>query len=962
MSSVSIQHVTGRRNGRKQRWVARVPGLGPSLALLVFVLALVGPESVSAQSCPLAQRPTFGGHAMPLEGDPSPQPMTFVPAFPALTSFGALVGFEVPPDGSNRIFVVEQEGRIHVFENRDDVTSSRVFLDIRSLVVFGGERGLLGLAFDPDYAINRRFYVNYTATAGCTAPAAAGCSKIARFETLANDPEQADPASRTELLEFPQPFTNHNGGPVVFGPDGMLYVATGDGGETADPETNPQNLGSRLGKLLRLDVRQGAPSIVPSDNPFVGTPGADPLVFHFGLRNPWRVSFDRVTGDLFIGDVGEQHREEVTRVRAGSPGGVNFGWDYCEGTRDYRSGANCSDITSTPPSIEYNHDDPVGGNLVIGGYVYRGDAFPELYGAYLYFDAVSLRLWAWDGTDPVDPWNPGNPGVLIGTPPIQMVSFGQDRDGEIFGVSGAETIYRLVRNGGSGGGFAVPDLLSETGFFANILSLYPAPGIVAYDVAAPLWSDGAVKRRWLALPGQSKVHFHANEAFEFPIGTAFIKHFELPRPGGGTRRVETRVFWRQTDRWLGVTYRWNTAQTDAQRVAGGLVENIDLGSGQSQTWRYPSESECLGCHTEAAGRVLGARARQLGEARSYGVEPMIQLDAWNCGRLFDVDIRDPDRFARAYDLDDVLIPRITRARSYFATNCEMCHQPQGPAPGGIDFRFTQAVGDWNAVEVAPTQGNLGVANSRRIAIGDRTRSIAWLRQSSSDDAIRMARGTLLSDASAVALIGDWIDDDLSAIDSDGDGSLDDSDRCPNVANPNQADRDGDGIGNACDPDDQPDLTIVSVTPLPGSALEGQALVLTAEVGNLASVASDSYPVSFHLSLDQTFDPAVDTSIGHCWVESQAASSQQTCSTNEGRIPTDILPEGASPTAFYWIACANQGGFVSDFFPENDCRVSTTTVTVPEPRLAGPAWVLIAGLAAAGLRRRRFTDLAVRARR
>ena len=284
-----------------ERWsVLRRAAIG----LLVFVGGVSFSSQSGAQSCPLSPRPPFLGHSMPIEGDPNPQPMTFTPAFRAL-NFGELVGFEVPPDGTNRNFVVEKPGRIHVFENRDDVASSKVFLDIQSLVVSEGEQGLLGLAFDPDYVSNRRFYVNYTAEVGCSAPAAAGCSKIVRYQTRANDPDQADPATRTEILEFRQPFSNHNGGPVVFGPDGMLYIATGDGGGPADPERNAQNLGSRLGKILRLNVRAGAPSIVPADNPFVSTPGADPLVYHYGLRNPFRWTFDSATGDMYIGDVGQ---------------------------------------------------------------------------------------------------------------------------------------------------------------------------------------------------------------------------------------------------------------------------------------------------------------------------------------------------------------------------------------------------------------------------------------------------------------------------------------------------------------------------------------------------------------------------------------------------------------------------------------------------------------------------------
>lgn len=349
--------------------------------------------------------------------------------------------------------------------------------------------------------------------------------------------------------------------------------------------------------------------------------------------------------------------------------------------------------------------------------------------------------------------------------------------------------------------------------------------------------------------------------------------------------------------------------------------------------------------------MLGVRARQLGESFRYPYESMVQLAAWNCGQLFDVDIRDPSRFARARDLDDPTATRIHRARSYFASNCEMCHQPQGPAPGGLDFRFTRAVGTWNAVEVAPTQGSLGIVNPRRIAIGDKSRSVAWVRQSSNDSAIRMARGTLAPHAQAVGLIGDWIDNDLTFIDSDADGIRDSVDRCPMVSDPTQADRDGDGIGNACDPDDQPDLTVRSVVPLVGPLLAGQSLSLSAVAENLTTAASDSFPVSFYLSRDTTLDADVDKPIGHCWIESLNGRTTRSCATT-GRIPTDILPATASPTPFHWIACADRGGFETDPFSANDCRASTSTVTVPEPGGWSRGWIALVAICGLFAARRR----------
>ena len=621
------------------------------LAMVLSVLATGLPASLAhSQACALSPTPTFAGHAFPLDSDPVPQQMQLTRAFTGL-DFSALVGLYAAPDASNRIFVVERNGRIFVFDNRDDVTSATLFLDIVSLVQSAGdEQGLLGLAFDPDYATNRRFFVNYIATSGCTASGAGGCTKIARFEASPTNPNQALANTRAQIIEYSQPFDNHNGGAIAFGPDGMLYVASGDGGDGGDPFRNAQNLSQRLGKILRLDVRVGAPSIVPATNPFVGVPNTDPLVYHYGLRNPWRISFDRVTGDLLIGDVGQNLREEVDRVRAGSAGGRNFGWDYCEGTLDYRTGAHCTDIQSVPPVIEYEHFVTGGGSVIIGGYVYRGDAFPELYGAYLYTDAESGNIWAWDGQDPVNPWNPGNPGVLIGNAQVGIGSFGEDQFGEIYAVSSVTgDIYRLARNGSSGTGSSFPSLLSTTGLFSNVAALTPATGMIEYDVTTPLWSDKATKRRWMALPVEGRILFNARDEWEYPLGTVFVKHFELARPAGGTRRVETRVFIRQIDRWTGVTYRWNTAGTDASLITAGLNESIDLGSGTSQSWHYPSSSECLSCHTSAAGRVLGVRTRQLASSRTYANGTQPQIDAWNCAKLFDFDIRDKSRYEFSKD-------------------------------------------------------------------------------------------------------------------------------------------------------------------------------------------------------------------------------------------------------------------------------------------------------------------------
>jgi uncharacterized repeat protein (TIGR03806 family) len=577
-----------------------------------------------------------------------------------------------------------------------------------------------------------------------------------RYEVSDADPDLADPSSAVEILEYPQPNWTHNGGMLAFGPEDLLYVGTGDGGGSfLDSLGTAQDITTLLGALLRIDVRQGAP-LVPPDNPFVAVPGAAGEVFHYGLRNPWRFSFDRLTGDLWIGDVGQTSWEEIDFLPAGTPGGANFGWAFCEGTHDVGN-RDCSSIQSVAPVWEYPRSD---GRSVTGGYVYRGDLFPELYGAYLFADFATRNVWA------LTPQSP-DPPQLIATANSFISSLGEDRDGEVYLVTLDGAILRLERSAGAGGvGSApFPSLLSATGFFTDVASLEPAPGLVEYHVTTPLWSDGGFKRRWIALPGDSRIAFHAREPWGFPVGTAFIKHFELPLNGGGTVRLETRVLLRQLTRWVGVTYVWNMAETDADLVTDGLDEVIDLG-GSSQTWHYPSSAECLGCHTQASGRVLGVRTRQLGGTFDYPDATDVQLHAWNCIGLFDTDVRDAARYDHYAALDDLAETRLLRARSHLATNCAICHQPLGPAPGGFDLRFDPALADLGVIGVAPSEGDLGLFDPQRIKAGSKEESVLWLRLQSDDVAIRMALGTQIPNPEAVMQIGQWIDADLFVLDSE----------------------------------------------------------------------------------------------------------------------------------------------------------------------------------------------------
>jgi glucose/arabinose dehydrogenase len=354
---------------------------------------------------------------------PDPDGVTWQPVMSGLSQPVDITG---AGDGSGRLFVVEQAGLILIL--REGVVSApEVFLDIRDRVGSQGlEQGLLGLAFHPRYRENGFFFVNYTDLGGDTV--------IARFQVMPGDPERADPGSELRLLNIPQPFRNHNGGAVLFGPDGYLYLGLGDGGSAGDPQGNGQSLASLLGKILRLDVDQGNPYAIPPGNPFDGANGR-PEIWAYGLRNPWRMAFDRLSGDLYIGDVGQNAWEEIDFLPAGSPGGANFGWNYYEGSHAFQ-GLAPANLAVVAPVAEYDHGL---GCSVTGGVIYRGSRLPDWQGIYLYGDYCTGNVWGLL-RDVQGLWQ----SQLLFTNLGSISSFGQDESGEIYQIDHSGTIYTLV--------------------------------------------------------------------------------------------------------------------------------------------------------------------------------------------------------------------------------------------------------------------------------------------------------------------------------------------------------------------------------------------------------------------------------------------------------------------------------------------------------------------------------------
>ena len=373
-----------------------------------MVVLLPGQTFASAQSQGVALQPLAGGLSQP-------------------------VGVTSARDGSRRLFVIEQGGKIRVIKGKRVLDGA--YLDISGKVSSGGEQGLLGIAFHPRFEDTRRFYVNYTDTDGNTV--------VAEYRQSRTDANKARTRSERVVLTFEQPFSNHNGGALAFGRDGYLYISSGDGGGSGDPQGNGQRLNTLLGKILRIDVdkdRDGRGYGIPPDNPFRDDPTARPEIWSYGLRNPWRFSFDRTTRAMWIGDVGQGRLEEIDYELGGSDGGTNWGWNIKEGTDCYIGATECAAASAaaelTDPIAEYTHDF---GCAVVGGYVYRGKAHPDLTGRYFFSDNCSGNIWSLDATNPT-----AQEEVLLLETGRPISSFGETGSGEILVVDRAGEILRLI--------------------------------------------------------------------------------------------------------------------------------------------------------------------------------------------------------------------------------------------------------------------------------------------------------------------------------------------------------------------------------------------------------------------------------------------------------------------------------------------------------------------------------------
>ncbi|PCJ55408.1 MAG: hypothetical protein COA73_13445 [Candidatus Hydrogenedentota bacterium] len=694
-------------------------------------------------------------------------------AFPALSGqFPSLMGVMEAPDGSGRLFVMLRSGVIRTFPKAAATLGNlTTFMDISGSVIENFESGLLGMAFHPNYASNGEVYLHYTRSGPI--------SVIARFTN--DNPADNTLSSATEdiILELPQPANNHNGGTIAFGPDGMLYIAFGDGGGSDASRANGQDTTNLLGSVLRIDV-DSTPSnpgvqnyVIPSDNPFFGGTGPSPStreeIYAYGFRNPYRFSFDIQNGTMYLGDVGEVLREEINVVVSGG----NYGWPIMEGSICFNATnegvplPSCDQTGLILPIDEriYGSSESI---AVLGGYTYYGSEVPELFGYYIYADFVTGNIWGllYNGTSVTDQ------RLLANVPGLTLFSLGQDASGEVYLCNNSTNELLVLRPVVPSGPSTFPTLLSDIPALlaAGSGTDQTANGIIPYFPSSQLWSDGAFKERFMAIPGLDQVGYTNTGGWNFPADTVLIKNFVLPldfrNPIATGKRIETRLLVRNGGNWHGFSYEWNDAETDATLLASGKDRAFNLidenGVPFNYTWNYPSRNECFQCHTVAANRVLGLNTAQMNNDFLYPASGITdnQMETLDNINLFTAPLpdipanlpRSPDAFAAgSASVQD-------RSLSYLKANCAMCHQPGGTAPTNVDLRWGIPLSQRTLINANPFAGNLGIPNAKVIAPGDPGRSIVLQRILNLGIHRMPPIGSSRVHPEAVSLITQWIND------------------------------------------------------------------------------------------------------------------------------------------------------------------------------------------------------------
>lgn len=702
-----------------------------------------------------------------IRGTPEPpRPYRTELAFPKL-KFNEPLAFASVPN-SNRLAIAQRNGKIFTFENDPATDKKELLVDVG--------RTVYGLTFHPKFAENGFFFTTSVLDPLARTPEG---SRISRFHVSNTNRLTADRDSEKVVLTWPS--GDHNGGCLRFGPDGYLYLATGDGSGIADNDAHTgQDLSDLLGSILRIDVdhtdanRQYS---IPKDNPFVELAEARPEIWSYGHRQVWKFSFDKQNGRMWAGEVGQDLWEMVYVIQKGG----NYGWSVQEGRHPFRPERKHGPTPILPPIVEHPHSDF---RSITGGYVYYGSRLQELAGSYIYGDYDMGCIWGlkYDGE------RVSEHRELADTQ-LRIVEIGQDLAGEVYFVDFAGGgIHKLARTPAVAAQQAsFPTKLSETGLFASTKDHTLAPGLIPYSVNAPLWSDGAEKDRFLALPERTQIQFDAvtypqpapgsTPGWRFPDGTVIVKTFSLDMETGNPtsrRRLETRILHHErvpgnddeygNQVWHGYTYVWNDDQTDAELLDGrGLDREYTIRDAtepdgtRRQKWHFPSRAECTLCHTMSAKYVLGINTLQMNKDHDYGGVVANQLRTFDHLKLFSKPLPDaPEKLSRLADYRDSHESVDTRARSYLHANCSHCHRKWGGGNAEFQLLAPLPLAETGTVDVPPGQGHFGLNNPRYIVPGEPERSMVYHRMSLNSLGRMPHVASNVIDREALDLIAEWI--------------------------------------------------------------------------------------------------------------------------------------------------------------------------------------------------------------
>lgn len=695
-----------------------------------------------------------------------PAPFRTQVAFPNL-KFASPLAVNVVP-GTNRLAIGERYGKIYTFPVERNTEEKKLLLDVK--------RRIFGVAFHPDYLKNGHVFVMSILS---DAKSWKTGSRVSRF--TAKNPGSLSIDPKTERVLFTWRMGGHNGGCLRFGPDGYLYVATGDSSGIADGLQTGQDITDLSGSILRVDVDRktgGREYAIPPDNPFVNHKGARPEIYSYGHRQVWKFSFDPVHKRLWAGEVGQDLWEMIHLVKKGG----NYGWSVMEGNHPFRPLRKKGPTPIQKPIIEHNHDHF---RSITGGYVYRADRLKSLKDAYIYGDYDTGRIWAFK----YDGKKVREHRELVDTQ-LRVVAFAQDNAGEVYVLDfvGGQLHRFVPAPPPSKNAPKFPRKLSETGLFADTAKHIPAKGVLPYSVNSPLYSDNAIKTRFIALPGNSKIDFDAvtypqpapgaPHGWMFPDGTVLVKTFSMEMEPGNpasTRRLETRILHHVrmpgnddeygAQVWHGYTYVWNKEQTDAVLLDGnGKTETLTIRDKSApngtrlQKYRYPSRAECTLCHTMAAKYVLGFNTLQLNRSHLYGTRLSNQIDTFNHIGLFSKPLQKPaSKLPKLVDYRDKNQPLAQRARSYLHANCSHCHRKWGGGNAEFQLLATLSLKETGTLAVKPGHGRFKLNDPRLLVPGDPDRSMLLHRMTRTGLGRMPHVGSHVVDKEGIAIVRAWIE-------------------------------------------------------------------------------------------------------------------------------------------------------------------------------------------------------------